>query len=77
MSKVKEKTGICTICGEPAAMSQLTQDGLCPDCEGARLDAIFHNLDADFDEIDGKRISEARNNNAQADTMNRMFAYFI
>ena len=52
MSKVKEKTGICTICGEPAAMNQLTQDGLCPDCEGARLDVIFHNLDADFDEIE-------------------------
>lgn len=77
MSKIKEKNGICTICGEPAAMSNLTADGLCPDCEGARLDAIFHNLDADFVEVDGKRISEARYNNAQADMLNRMYAYFI
>lgn len=72
MSKVKEKTGICTICGEPAAMNQLTQDGLCPDCEGARLDVIFHNITGD-----GKTISAAKRNNAQADMMKRMFAHFI
>jgi hypothetical protein len=77
MSKVKEKTGICTICGDPAPMSQLTHDGLCPDCEGARLDAIFHNLDADFDDIDGKRISAAKRNNASADVLSKMFTYFI
>jgi hypothetical protein len=76
MSK-KKQFGICTICGEPSAMSELTADGLCQDCEGARLDAIFHNLDADFDEIDGKRISEAKHNNANADVLNQMFAYFI
>lgn len=77
MSKIKEKNGICTICGEPSAMSNLTADGLCPDCEGARLDAIFHNLDADFVEVDGKRISEARRNNAQADMLNRMYAHYF
>lgn len=76
MSK-KKQFGICAICGEPAAMSELTTDGLCPDCEGARLDAIFHNLDADFDEIDGKRISTAKRNNANADVLSKMFAYFI
>ena len=78
MSKTKQ-IGICTICGEPAAMSELTADGLCPDCEGARLDAIFHNLDADFDDItgNGNSISAAKRNNANADVMNRMFAYFI
>ena len=69
MSKTKQ-FGICAICGEPAAMSELTTDGLCPNCEGARLDA-------DFDEIDGKRISEAKHNNANADVLNQMFAYFI
>ena len=74
MSKTKQ-FGICAICGEPAAMSELTTDGLCPDCEGARLDAIFH--DADFDEIDGKRISTAKRNNANADVLSKMYAYFI
>lgn len=77
MSKIKEKNGICTICDEPTPMDELTKEGLCPDCEGARLDAIFHNLDADFVEVDSKRISEARYNNAQADMLNRMYAYFI
>lgn len=77
MSKIKEKNGICTICGEPSAMSNLTTDGLCQDCEGARLDAIFHNLDADFVEVDGKRISAAKRNNANADVLSKMFAYFI
>lgn len=77
MSKIKEKIGICTICDEPTPMDELTKEGLCPDCEGARLDAIFHNLDADFDEVDGKRISAAKRNNANADVLSKMFAYFI
>ena len=69
MSKTKQ-FGICAICGEPSAMSELTADGLCPNCEGARLDA-------DFDEIDSKRISAAKHNNANADVLSQMFAYFI
>lgn len=76
MSKIKGKIGICTICDTPVWDHELIDDGLCPDCEGARLDAIFHNLDADFVEVDGKRISEARHNNAQADFTSKMFAYF-
>ena len=69
MSKTKQ-FGICAICGEPVAMSELTADGLCPDCEGARLDA-------DFDEVDGKRISAAKHNNANADVLSKMFVHFI
>ena len=71
MSKTKQ-FGICTICGEPSAMSELTADGLCQDCEGARLDAIFHDITGN-----GKTISAAKHNNANADVLNRMFAYFI
>ena len=71
MSKTKQ-FGICAICGEPAAMSELTADGLCPDCEGARLDVIFHDLTGY-----GKTITAAKRNNANADVMSRMFAYFI
>lgn len=71
MSKTKQ-FGICAICGEPVAMNELTPDGLCPDCEGARLDA-------DFDDITGnsKTITAAKHNNANADVLNQMFAYFI
>ena len=71
MSKTKQ-FGICAICGEPAAMSELTADGLCPDCEGTRLDAIFHNITGN-----GKTITAAKRNNANADVLNQMFAYFI
>lgn len=66
----------CHYCGDVITGGDLTADSLCPDCEGARLDAIFHNLDADFDEIDGKRISAAKRNNASADVLSKMFAYF-
>ena len=71
MSKTKQFR-ICAICGEPAAMSELTSDGLCPNCEGARLDAILHDITGN-----GKTITAAKRNNANADVLNQMFAYFI
>jgi hypothetical protein len=73
--KSTQKFGICLTCEEPSA--SLSPTGHCPECEEARINAILYKNAADFDEIDGKRISAAKHNNANADVLSKMFAYFI
>lgn len=83
MSKTKQNYGICIGCEEPTPKSLLSIGGYCPECEIKAMESWYEeqtrraNMSADFDEIDGKRISAAKHNNANADVLSQMFAYFI
>ena len=64
MSKTKQFR-ICAICGEPAAMSELTSDGLCP--ETAKAPALTPSCTTLPATV---RLSPRPRNNANADVLN-------